>query len=321
MYLVSVMTFFLAGGLFALLLRLSLFDPSHVVFGHKLLDAETYNQFFTLHGAIMVFLFIIPSIPAALGQLRPAADAGRERRRVPAAEPGELLHLLDRARPWPLLRSSSAASTPAGRSTRLTSTINAQQRSAMMAMARLRPRLLLDLHRPELHRHDSQAARARAWAGSICRCSCWGMYATALIQVLATPVLAITLLLLVIERVFHIGIFDREHGRRSGAVPALLLVLFASGRLHHDSAGHGDASARSSRRSRARPSSAIARSPSPASRSRCSASWSGATTCSSPASRRLANVIFSFLTFLVAIPSGDQGLQLAGHHVPRPISA
>ena len=37
------------------------------MFGHKLMDAETYNQVFTLHGVIMVFLFIIPSIPAALG--------------------------------------------------------------------------------------------------------------------------------------------------------------------------------------------------------------------------------------------------------------
>ena len=67
MYLVSVLTFFLAGGLFALLIRLTLLNPAHTVFGHKLMDAETYNKVFTLHGAIMVFLFIIPSIPAALG--------------------------------------------------------------------------------------------------------------------------------------------------------------------------------------------------------------------------------------------------------------
>src|SRR4051812_35193025 len=67
MYLVSVMGFFLVGGIFALLVRLSLLDPTHTVFGHKLLDAETYNKVFTLHGMIMVFLFIIPSVPAALG--------------------------------------------------------------------------------------------------------------------------------------------------------------------------------------------------------------------------------------------------------------
>src|SRR3954453_18469901 len=67
MYLVSVMVAFLLGGIFALLVRLTLLNPSHTVFGHKLMDAETYNRVFTLHGAAMVFLFIIPSIPAALG--------------------------------------------------------------------------------------------------------------------------------------------------------------------------------------------------------------------------------------------------------------
>ena len=97
MYLISVMVFFLAGGLFALLLRLSLFDPSHVVFGHKLLDAETYNRVFTLHGVIMVFLFIIPSIPAALGNFV-----------LP-------LMLGGRARPWRCRGLSLAGSTPAGR--------------------------------------------------------------------------------------------------------------------------------------------------------------------------------------------------------------
>lgn len=67
MYLVSVSTAFLLGGIFALLIRLTLMNPSHTVFGHKLMDAETYNRVFTLHGAVMVFLFIVPSIPASLG--------------------------------------------------------------------------------------------------------------------------------------------------------------------------------------------------------------------------------------------------------------
>src|ERR1700760_180669 len=50
------------GRSFALLVRLELFSR-----GKTIVDAETYNRMFTLHGAIMVFLFIIPSIPAALG--------------------------------------------------------------------------------------------------------------------------------------------------------------------------------------------------------------------------------------------------------------
>jgi cytochrome c oxidase subunit I len=62
MYLTMVSIAFLAGGIFALLLRIELFTR-----GKTIVDGETYNRFFTLHGAIMVFLFIIPSVPGALG--------------------------------------------------------------------------------------------------------------------------------------------------------------------------------------------------------------------------------------------------------------
>ena len=67
MYLVGVLSAFFIGGMFALLVRLTLLTPSHMLFGKVLMTAETYNRVFTLHGAIMVFLFIIPSVPAALG--------------------------------------------------------------------------------------------------------------------------------------------------------------------------------------------------------------------------------------------------------------
>ena len=67
----------------------------------------------------------------------------------------------------------------------------------------------------------------------------WSHYATALIQVLGTPVLAVTIVLLFCERVFHIGIFDPGAGRRPGAVPAPVLVLLAPRRVHHGAAGHG----------------------------------------------------------------------------------
>lgn len=62
MYLASVTFFFLVGGLFALLFRIELLTPEGDVF-----DADTYNKFFTLHGVIMIFFFLIPSIPATLG--------------------------------------------------------------------------------------------------------------------------------------------------------------------------------------------------------------------------------------------------------------
>ena len=67
----------------------------------------------------------------------------------------------------------------------------------------------------------------------------WSLYATSVILVLATPVLAITLLLLVVERVFGSRHLRLRARRRPAAVPAPVLVLLASGRLHHDPAGMG----------------------------------------------------------------------------------
>ena len=64
MYLISVTAAFLLGGIFALLVRAELFTR-----GKTLFDAETYNRMFSLHGVVMVFLFIIPSIPAAMGNI------------------------------------------------------------------------------------------------------------------------------------------------------------------------------------------------------------------------------------------------------------
>ena len=65
----------------------------------------------------------------------------------------------------------------------------------------------------------------------------WSHYATSLIMVLGTPVVAITILLLAFERLAKVGIFNPAMG--GDPVSALVLVLFASGRLHHDPARNG----------------------------------------------------------------------------------
>ena len=64
MYLISILSAFFLGGMLALLVRTELLTP-----GKTIVSADVYNQFFTLHGAVMIFLFIIPGIPAALGNL------------------------------------------------------------------------------------------------------------------------------------------------------------------------------------------------------------------------------------------------------------
>ena len=61
LYMVSVSIFFLMGALFALTIRLELMTPAG-----DLLEAETYNKMFTMHGVVMVFFVLIPAIPAIL---------------------------------------------------------------------------------------------------------------------------------------------------------------------------------------------------------------------------------------------------------------
>src|SRR6201993_690291 len=63
LYLLSITLFFFIGGFFALLIRLELLTPAG-----DLMTADMYNKAFTMHGQIMVFFFLIPSIPAVLGK-------------------------------------------------------------------------------------------------------------------------------------------------------------------------------------------------------------------------------------------------------------
>ncbi len=115
MYLFGILCALIVGGAFAMLLRTELWAPGRTIVGQN-----TYNQFFTLHGAIMVFLVIIPGIPAALGNIIMPISARRARRRVPAAQPRFVLLVVLGRDPARSSRSRSAASTPAGRSTRRT---------------------------------------------------------------------------------------------------------------------------------------------------------------------------------------------------------
>ena len=62
LYLISITFFFFIGGAFAVAMRLELATP-----GGDLVKAETYNKLFTMHGLIMIFFFLVPSIPAVLG--------------------------------------------------------------------------------------------------------------------------------------------------------------------------------------------------------------------------------------------------------------
>jgi cytochrome c oxidase subunit I len=62
LYLMGITFFFFIGGFFALLIRLELLTPNG-----DLVQADTYNKLFTMHGQVMVFFFLIPAVPAVLG--------------------------------------------------------------------------------------------------------------------------------------------------------------------------------------------------------------------------------------------------------------
>ena len=168
---------------------------------------DTYNQLFTLHGTIMIFLFIIPGHAGHPGQFRAAVHAGRQGRGLPPAEPAEPLSLVDRGRFLP----GDAGHRQPGHGLDVLHALqhdHADGRRAGLA-GRVHSRVQLDLHRAELHRHDPHPAPAGDDLVPHAAVPL-GLYATALIQVLATPVLGITLLLLAVERIAGIGIFDPE---------------------------------------------------------------------------------------------------------------
>ncbi|HEX4593145.1 MAG TPA: cbb3-type cytochrome c oxidase subunit I, partial [Bryobacteraceae bacterium] len=62
LYIISITAMFFIGGIFASLIRVELLTPQG-----DLVNSDTYNKFFTMHGIVMVFFFLIPSIPATLG--------------------------------------------------------------------------------------------------------------------------------------------------------------------------------------------------------------------------------------------------------------
>jgi cytochrome c oxidase subunit 1 len=201
MYLVSILTALLLGGIFALLIRTALWSPQD-----KFIDADRYNQFFTLHGAIMIFLVVIPGIPAALGNFILPIMLGAKDLAFPR------INLLSY---WLWVTGAVFALVaivvgsvdtgwtfypPYSTTTSLGGVIPVLLGVFVLGFSSILTGLNFIVTIHKLRPPDMTWFRMPLFL--------WSLYATALIQVLATPILGITVLLLIVERVARLGIFQ-----------------------------------------------------------------------------------------------------------------
>ena len=207
MYLIAISLFFAVGGLLALAIRLEMWTPTGDLF-----DGDTYNQIFTLHGAIMVFVFIIPSVPASLGNFLLPLMLGAKDVAFPKLNltswylyvfgaiflvAAMLTTGLDTGWTFYTPYSSGPSNMGMGILLALTGVFILGFSSILTGV-----NFITTIHK--------MRAPGQGWYDM--PLFLWGIYATSVIQVLATPVLAITLFLLILERTAGIGIFGGPGG-------------------------------------------------------------------------------------------------------------
>jgi cytochrome c oxidase subunit 1 len=215
LYLLSITVFFVVGGLFALAIRLELLTPPG-----DLVSSDTYNKLFTLHGVVMIFFFLIPSIPATLGNFLIPIMCGAKDLAFPR------INLLS----WYLYVIGGiiavAAIAMGGLDTGWTfytpySTSASQTSVTMAAMAAFIAgfssiltgfNFIVTIHR----------MRAPGLTWFRLPLFVWAHYATSLVMILGTPVIAITLTLVMVERSLGFPIFDPK----IGGDPVLFQHLF-----------------------------------------------------------------------------------------------
>src|ERR1700758_197441 len=205
LYLLAITFFFFIGGFFALLIRLELLTPAG-----DLVQADTYNKLFTMHGQVMVFFFLIPSVPAVLGNFLIPIMIGARDLAFPR------INLLS----WYLYMIAGVMMlytilnggvdtgwtfyTPLSTEFLKTNVVTAALAVFVAGFSSILTGLnfIVTTHR----------MRAPGMTWNRLPLFVWAHYATSLIQILGTPVLAITLVLVALERVFHLGIFNPSLG-------------------------------------------------------------------------------------------------------------
>jgi len=204
MYLVSLAVVFLVAGLLAMAVRLELMSPDF-----SIMSADQYNQTFTMHGIMMVFLFIVPSIPAILGNFVLPLQIGAKDVAFPR------LNLAS----WYVYMAGGLLTVTALLVGQLDTgwtfytPYSSQQGSAVIFMTAAifvsgfasiftGLNFIVTIHK----------MRAPGMTWNRLPLFVWGLYATSIVQVLATPVVGITMLLLILEQTLQIGIFDPALG-------------------------------------------------------------------------------------------------------------
>jgi cytochrome c oxidase subunit 1 len=205
LYMVSISVMFFIGGFFALMMRLELLTPEG-----DLLTSDTYNKFFTMHGIVMIFFFLIPSIPAVLGNFILPIQLGAKDLAFPK------INLLS----WYLYMIGAIIGlvvivtggvdtgwtfyTPFSTQYSNTHVFGTTLGAFIVGFSSILTGLnfIVTIHR----------MRAPGLTWFRLPLFVWAMYATSVVMLLATPVLAITLVMLMVERVLHVGIFDPALG-------------------------------------------------------------------------------------------------------------
>jgi len=206
LYLYSLITFFLVGVTLGLLMRYELLNP-----GKDLVEAKTYNQIFTLHGVIMIFLFIIPSIPAVFGNFFLPIMLGTDDVSFPRLNllswwvyvVGALMALST------LVFGDGPADTGwtfyAPYSVKTGTNVTMSVLAAfVLGFSSILTGLnfIVTIHR----------LRAPGMTFLKMPLFAWSLYATSWIQLLATPIVGITLLMIAAERLLGVGLFDPSIG-------------------------------------------------------------------------------------------------------------
>ena len=226
MYLAALIVFFLVAGCFALLMRIEL--STH---GETIMDAKTYSVLFTLHGVIMIFLFIVPGIPATMGNFLLPLMIGAKDVAFPRLNllsyyiyvAGAIMALIaivpvdwiaGFVGSWVIDAMKAVGITgPADTGWTFYAPYSLSSSSAVVWMTGAAfvlgfSSILTGLNFVvTVHK-----LRAPGMTWDRLPVFVWATYATAVIQTVATPVVGITLLMLIMERVMGVGIFDPTLG-------------------------------------------------------------------------------------------------------------